>query len=382
MNSMKILVVLPRYQYADESRGETHEFSSFYTAINKIFDDVYYFDSSSYIRNSNIIDLNCEIIKLQSKKQFTTLFLVQWGNEFFADTIAKIRSTGAIVVNWATDDSYRYETFTKFIANRFNYTITTEFTAVNKYKKIGAGCIKGQWGYSEQWDCPPISADECKHDVAFIGVNYFDRKNYIKYLLNKGVNIFVGGYGWGSLGNVIDQDDIPKIYNSSKIVINFSKSIGGRQTKARIFESLAAGSCLLTEDSEDLSEYFIIGKELMTFQSEVDCFQKIQYLLNNIEKRNQIANAGYKRCTNNYSYERQFKLILTSLPINYEISSINQLELDNFYTKLKKPRLMRKIIRTLLFNPLVPTIVRKVIRKIEEKYYKSNYLSIHSYSIN
>jgi spore maturation protein CgeB len=379
---MKILVVLPRYQYADESRGETHEYSSFYTAIYKSFQEVYYFDTARYIRKSNISDLNYDLLKLQCERGFTNLFIVQWGNEFFPETIALLRSTGATVINWATDDSYRFDTFTKFIANRFDYTITTEFQVVKQYKKIGASCIKGHWGYSEQWKRPPISARECIYDVAFIGVNYFDRKKYIDYLRDKGINIFVGGYGWGKLGSIVVKENIPKIYNSSKIVINFSKSIGGRQTKARIFESIAAGSCLLTEDSADLFHYFSIGKELLTFQSEVDCYQKVVLLLNNYELRNQIANSGYIRCIQNYSYEKQFKTILNNIPKNYRISTVNQLALESYFMELKNPKLSRKIFRALLFHSFVPAIARKVVRKLEEKFFKKNYLSADSYSIN
>jgi spore maturation protein CgeB len=379
---MKILVVLPRYQYADESRGETHEFSSFLTAIKKSFQEVSYLDTAEYIKKSNIVDLNYDLVRLQSERQFALIFVVQWGNEFFPETIALLKSTGATVVNWATDDSYRFNTFTQFIANRFNYTVTTEFGAVNQYKRIGADCIKGHWGYSERWERPPIPAEKCTYDVAFIGVNYFDRKKYIDYLRAKGVSIFVGGYGWGGIGNIVTQDDIPKIYNSSKVVLNFSQSTGGRQTKARVFEAVAAGSCLLTEESADLSQYFIINKELITFQSEHDCFLKIQLLIGDPGLRNRIAFDGYSRCIESYSYEKQFKAIFTNLPVKKQILRLEKKEIDSFSHKIKNPGKSRKFFRAVLFHPFAPILFRRAARKLESIFFRHNYLSAYSYTIH
>ena len=378
---MKILVVLPRYQYGETTRGETHEYSNFVQAIKGTTGEVDFIDTSAYIKTRDIYELNVLLLDVQSTKKYEIIFFVQWGNEVFSETLEILKETGALLINWATDDSYRFESFTRLIAKRFDYIITTEFAAVRKYEKITAKCIKASWGYSEEWKRLPKPASDCLYDVSFIGMNYFDRYEYIKFLKKNGINIFVAGYGWPRSNGIVQKEDIPSIYNNSRIVLNFSKSKNGRQTKARVFESLAAGTCLLSERSEDLDSYFEEHKHLITFDSKQECLIAITRLLSDPFTRDEIAMNGHAHCVARYSYERQFEDILRKVYIKKKISSINKRKFSIFREKIASAPFALRIIRRLLHSKWIPSIIRRIVRKIEEKYFKETHLSMNSFFV-
>ena len=121
-----ILVLLSKYQYADKKKGESHEYTEIYKAICRSFKKVVFVDTSNHIKTRSLNLLNRKIIQLYIKKKFSHVFCVQWGNEFYPETLSLMKNSGSILINWATDDSYRFESFTKYIADRFSLNVTTE----------------------------------------------------------------------------------------------------------------------------------------------------------------------------------------------------------------------------------------------------------------
>ena len=85
---------------------------------------------------------------------------------------------------------------------------------------------------------------------------------------------------------------------SAKIVLNITRShFYGAETgiNLRIFEALAAGCFLLTDYCEELEELFVIGEEIEVFRSASELAEKVDYYLNNPEKRLAIAKRGHEK---------------------------------------------------------------------------------------
>ena len=375
---MKILVVLARYQYADVSRGETHEYTALYSAIANVFRNVHFIDTSLAIRTGEMRHLNINLIEQQRLEKYTHVFFVQWGNEFFPETIEYINKTGAITINWATDDSYRYENFTKHLASRYSLNITTDRAAYDKYMIAKFPCYFGGWGFNKSLSLPPKLSRDCKYDICFIGLNYFDRAIYIDAFKKAGYTIFLGGDGWGESVDIVSSKNMPHIYNNSKVALNFSKSVGGSQTKARVFEVTSFGTCLLSELSPDLETYFDIGEDILVFTSVEDCLKQIDSLIKKSgDLRDRVAFNGYTKCMAKYSYEELFKKIFgTNNPApvidandSYAIKTKNKI-----YNQIK----FMALLKYLVLNKFTPNIFKTVIRKIESKFFIENYLSSNS----
>jgi len=50
-----------------------------------------------------------------------------------------------------------------------------------------------------------------------------------------------------------------------------------KQTKARIFEIMGAGGFCLTETSNEVSDFFVLDKEIVTFKNFQELLEKAKY---------------------------------------------------------------------------------------------------------
>lgn len=95
-------------------------------------------------------------------------------------------------------------------------------------------------------------------------------------------------------------------YRRTRICLNVDIDFG-KGGNIRSFEITSVGSFLLTNENEQILNYFIPGKEIETFGSSEELLEKIIFYLKNEEKRENIASAGYKRCNEQHSLENRAK---------------------------------------------------------------------------
>jgi len=95
---------------------------------------------------------------------------------------------------------------------------------------------------------------------------------------------------WGDRpDNQVNQQEMGRIYSQSRLVVN--ESIQG-EVNLRMFEALAAGALLLTEDvGPNILGLFTPGKHLITYGSH-DLVEKAAYFLDHEEERQAIAQQG------------------------------------------------------------------------------------------
>lgn len=143
-------------------------------------------------------------------------------------------------------------------------------------------------------------------EVLFIGSCDLRRIFLLEHIKDK-VTIF--GDRWHRNYPLISDSLKSKIKNQSiwgdalysqlaeaKIVLNITRShFYGVETgiNLRIFEALAAGCFLLTDYCEELEDLFVIGEEIEVFRSASEFAEKVDYYLNNPEKRLAIAKQGH-----------------------------------------------------------------------------------------
>ena len=144
-------------------------------------------------------------------------------------------------------------------------------------------------------------------DVSFCGQSYGDRMDWLD-------GIRVERYGKGQPNGMVEFKDLAKIYNRSKICINFSKgSNGGMQIKCRPFEITASKSLLLCEYVEGIEDYFEIDKEIVCFKTKKELKESIAYYLEHGDEREAITNAGYKRTIEDHLWKNRFDAIFKEI---------------------------------------------------------------------
>ena len=290
MNSInKILCVLPKYSFGDIKKGISPEYNAIYKPIKKNYRKVYYFNS---LGSKNLKKINKDLINKVKKIKPGLIFFAISSYEINIETLIEIKKkNNCLLVNWCSDDEWRFDQHSKLLSPYFDCMITTCQKAQIKYLEQKKFSILSHWGCPDDWVGKPIPSRQCKYEVTFVGKSYFDRANLINYLKTKNVNVQCFGYGWGT--RILKDSEISKIFRLSKISLNFSSTRGlNKQTKARVFEVTGSGGFLLTEKSDNLLNFFNLS-QISIFNNKEELFTNIKKILNNIKMRDEMVKSSF-----------------------------------------------------------------------------------------
>ena len=316
---MKILCVFGRHAYGDPARGEGYEHANFLPAFAALGHQVELFDSFDRQQYRDFADLNLRLIEHVRAYQPDVIFCVLMSYEVWFETLDLIRSKSpAAVVNWGTDDSWKFLQFSRYLAGHVDLHVMTHAASMSEAAKLGIkNVMASQWAAASSRLAEPLPSSACEYDVSFVGAAYGNRRARVQAMARRGTDVTCFGHGWerGPVGS----RDVGRIYRSSRISLNFADSglqLSGtslarsRQIKARTFEVPGAGGFLLSEVSESLAQYFRIGEEMITYRDDDELAEKIRYFLNHPDERDAIARTGHQRVLREHLYEARFAPIL------------------------------------------------------------------------
>jgi len=134
-------------------------------------------------------------------------------------------------------------------------------------------------------------------------------KNQIKRLLNGNLQMYFDLWKIGrqNMGEAFGLKMYQTLSDSKITFNNHADSTKMTAGNMRLFEATGVGTCLLTDWRDNLKNYFEPEIEVVTYKSIGECIDKTKYLLNNENKRKQIAVAGQKKTLENYTYEKRIK---------------------------------------------------------------------------
>ncbi|MBX3325285.1 MAG: glycosyltransferase [Nitrospira sp.] len=316
---MKILCVMGEYAYGDPSRGEGVEHAHFLPALRRLGHQVTFFESFSREPYESFAELNRALLKRVEETAPDVVFCVLMQYEVWIETIRLIRSSGISVLNWSTDDSWKYSMFSKLIGTEFDLFVTTYPELVGQYHRDGIGSVYvSQWAANAETLTPPVSAGSCRYAVSFVGAAYGNRPVMIKKLRREGIDVACFGHGWPE--GPVEAKRIGEIVRESQVSLNFSegahgnaRGASGRQIKARVFEVPGYGGCLLTERAPNLEQYFRVGEEILSFEGEDELVRAVKTLLARPDRRDQVAQNGFERVRREHTYDRRFDDMLKEL---------------------------------------------------------------------
>ncbi len=321
---MKILCVLSRYAYGKPERGENYDYVHFVSAFERMGHDVGFFDSGDRSHYGDFADLNVALLERVANWRPDVIFCVLMHYEIWFETLDLIRANSpALVVNWGTDDSWKFAQASRFFAEHVDLHVTTDGAAVEAAPSRGLDNVfPSQWAASGGALANPTPSGDCRYDVSFVGSMYGYRAEWIAALRAGG--IAVSCFGHGTENGVVDAAEVPEIYRASRISLNFSgsgqnladgKASSHRQIKARTFEVPGAGGFLLTEAAPGLERYFVVGSEIATFDSPETLAGKVRHYLDHPDERDAITLAGHARVIADHTYEQRFSEILGKLSL-------------------------------------------------------------------
>ena len=352
---MRILCVFGQHNYGDVARGEGVEYTHFLPALRALGHETLFFESFDRAGHPDFASLNRALLSQIEAVRPEVVFTVLMMAEVWLESIALMRQAGCRVINWSTDDSWKYREFSRLIAPDFDLYATTCADALKWYARDGIVNLHAtQWAASSGWLMAPQPARECRYPVSFVGSAYGTRAARIAALREAGIAVECFGYGWPN--GPVAAENIPLIARDSVVSLNFSEAGhgGGRQIKARVFEVPAAGGMLLTEKAPHLDEYFLPGKEVLQFGSDSELIGQARALLADPVWRDMLAQAGHARARQQHTYESRLRSLLTKLQEIAPVISGPKLIGWNEFEKLEHrhtPGFGLRLLRSLLAVP-------------------------------
>jgi len=262
-------------------------------------------------------------VLMQNIKQVRSdvFFIIPCGNEIPKWLLGLItKYTNTITIAWNSDDDRRWNHYSKLYADVYDVMVTTYPHIYKLAREQGRKNI-----HLSQWACNPNYNHPLdlpkKYDVAFIGVAYEDRPDYIRRLQKEGFKVAFGGLNWDKYFDGVQtefsQSEMSIIYNQSKLLLVFSKGYKDRkpQLKGRVFESPAYGVCTLIEQAPNLENFYSIGEEVVVFRNEDELVEKIKYYLTHEHERKKIAQAGYQRTVGEHAYIKRLEKLFEEIDL-------------------------------------------------------------------
>lgn len=232
------------------------------------------------------------------------------------ETLAAIKAdTGAVLVNYATDDPFNRNVNTPELVESiglYDIYACTKRAIMNDVSR--AGCprvIYVPFGYKPELHFPELGASDeergrFKSDVAFIGGCDSDRAPLFAALALAMPELDLALYGgfwnrWPALrgywrGFAIGRD-FRLALGGTKIAINVVRKANRDDHVMRTFEIPACGAFMLTERTREHLELFGEGDSAAYFASPEELASQIEYYLAHDQEREAIARRGRAKVT-------------------------------------------------------------------------------------
>jgi spore maturation protein CgeB len=331
-----VLLAVPQWDYADAARGPSMESQIWIPAMRRLVRtlDVLPFDGAMNTHHSLDSDLLSMAERIQPDLVLFSAhgFGSQAAHESFQGEVSphallKLRGlTTTAAFFW--DDHWRFDDFSSHFAALYDFVITTEPTAVPRYRALGGHPVLTEYaGVVHPNARPPVDREtEFRYDVSFVGGIHPWRKWLVEWLGRRGVEVACFGEGWPN--GRVGFDEMDEVFRTSRINLNISNSrqhdtryllaeyanfASSRTTtktteqiKARHFEIPIAGGCQLSYYVPGIEAHLAIGEELAIYTTPEDCLSQIECLLANPDRRLAMTRRSWERCRSEHTYDRRF----------------------------------------------------------------------------
>ncbi len=260
--------------------------------------------------NGHICILDSELVKKDVAALKPDAVVLNSGGLVLEDSGFKVLSEMGIVsvgVELSDPDVYPYNG--AFYANKFDLFYTnSRYSLFNQYDrdKINIRILPFAASEEQHFYMPDI---EKKYDLVVVGHAREDRLLVIREL-SKRFKVGTYGAGWDSGLGVVNGIEHTKAINSGLMYLSFAKTVAGyNNVKVGLFEAMACNQVVITSYTEELSDYFEIGKEILCYKDDSEIPGIIEYYLEHEDEREEIRKNAYVRFLREHTYLNRWKKV-------------------------------------------------------------------------
>jgi spore maturation protein CgeB len=274
--------------------------------------------------------VNKRIIRLAKTKK-PDIFFTVYGFDIFPETYDRLRQMGILRICWWLNDPFQFERSAR-ISPFYDYFFTNAMGSVEKYKTIGIKKV-----FFLPTACHPpvhrkldLSHDELKKyksDICFAG-DWNPVREELLLEVSKRFNLSIWGPWARKLspssplrrhirGKYFKPDEMVKIYNGAKIVLNIHTWYGrfNYGLNPRIFEAPACNAFTITDFKEEIPLLF--DSEYIAFRSKDEMMELIAYYIDNQSRREDISMRLNTEVYSKHTYEIRIREIFSRIDKSY-----------------------------------------------------------------
>jgi spore maturation protein CgeB len=266
-------------------------------------------------------------------------------------------STFNVYVCW--DDPESSEQLSRYVAPHFDFSFTGNLACVPLYQSWGIHrCDYLFYGFVETEYDPTLTADNILEGQRDIEISFFgervspwrqERLDRLKAAFPKAKM-----YGRGWLTGFISDAEKLSIYSQTKIGWNIHNSVG--PVNLRTFALPANGILEICDNKSRLGHLFALNEEIIGFDTLDECIDLTRYYLAHDQERRAIAARGFERVMRDYSEEKRWEKILTTIEPYLVLKRTNAL-----VDEAPPPRSLLQ-----QFNPVVVGLARHANRLMKK----------------
>jgi tetratricopeptide (TPR) repeat protein/glycosyltransferase involved in cell wall biosynthesis len=310
------------------------------------------------------------VVELSSKNDYD-LFLAIDGQKLNREICRRTAASVKLSVLWTFEDPYTLNTN---IANSniFDIVCSNDMGSVKKYPGYTINLpLAGNRDYLGGFE--PLEDQDFDYDIFFCGSAWPNRVETLKKLLREKPDLkykIILHYSpqiprhqldlpCSSYMGAISHKTFLQMARRSRIVLNLPRKFASNDSSLasdtlppRIFECAAAGAFqLLSENEAPVHPFYEVGKDLDTYADVNNLFEKIDYWLNNPNKRLESALSAYERTYSNHLYKNRLDCLFSECNKLVQNKIDNKIPIKIRGNKNKKPRLLFVCHNTLASPP-------------------------------
>lgn len=258
-----------------------------------------------------------------ASRPFDVVFSYLSGEQVTPQTLAALRGFGAPIVNLALNDKESFvgkvvggqASGARDICSGFDLCWTSTYDALEKYVVEGATPLYLPEGANPALH-RPYDEEKKIYDVSFVGQCYGNRPEVVSKLRDAGVRVEAFGPGWPN--GPLSTEEMVRTWSRTRVNLGFGGVLGHKETfclKGRDFEVPMSGGLYLTEHHDELSPFYDVGREIVTYRDFGDLLEKINRLLSNPDEAEAIRQAGRLRALGEHTWEMRLDKVFRLLGV-------------------------------------------------------------------
>lgn len=315
-----VVLLILADDYGDASRGLSFEYETFVPTFRRFFNRVTVFPQDRELRERGYFGAAKAFEELIEATRPDLIFCVPFENQIKWEAIRHITESGIPTVAWMSDDHWRWDNFSLYIAPSFSAVVTTDREAYAAYQALpGVVPILSQWGVDSGRLFGPGGTRSIQ--VSFVGARRPHRARMVAAVRRAGIQVTVRGTGWTE--GRATTDELYGIPRASLIALNFSDSSqphrrGRTQLKARPFELAASGCCVVTEPDPQLAAFYDVDRQVVVAEGPHQLIRTLRWLLADEPERMDRAYSAWRRTAKEHTYDVRLSRILSVLGFDLE----------------------------------------------------------------